>query len=301
MKIRQGKDIVLRWKVLTNGQDVSLEGRNITLVMTTPLGREKVVEHEVEGSVVVARLRGTALTHLGDYTLTLWENRGEEGQTAVDAVNAFELVKYTTMEDGSSSCGNLEEETVDLGVADMIVGIEGPQGPVGPKGEKGDKGDKGDNGDVGPQGPQGPQGEKGEQGRVMTYDDMTEAQKADLASRVPLPEIPDNLATKDDVSEAIAEIDVVAPIVNQTQLAVEIQPNVLNVWGEVRYLELTFADAEEGKANEYMVQFTSGETATTLVLPSTIIWLSAPNIQANKIYQLSIINNLGVIGEFSHE
>jgi hypothetical protein len=114
-------------------------------------------------------------------------------------------------------------------------------------------------------------------------------------------EIPEGYATKDDVSEAIAEIDMVTPIVNQTQLTVEIQPNVLNVWGEVRYLELTFADAEEGKANEYMAQFTSGETATTLVLPSTIVWLSEPNIQANKIYQLSVINNLGVIGEFSNE
>lgn len=207
MKIRQGKDIMLRWKVLTNGQEVSLEGRNIALVMTTPLGREKVVEHDVEGSVVVVRLRGTALTHLGDYTLTLWENRGEEGQTAVDAVNAFELVKYTTMEGGSSSCGNLEEETVDLGVADMIVGIEGPQGPVGPQGEKGETGPQGPQGEPGPQGAQGPKGDTGEQGepgRVMTYDDMTEAQKKDLASRVPLPELPDNIATKDDVSKAVS-------------------------------------------------------------------------------------------------
>jgi hypothetical protein len=195
MKIRQGKDILIRWKVLTNGQDVSLEGRNITLVMTTPLGREKVLEHDVEGSVVVAHLLGKTLMHLGDYTLTLWENRGEEGQTAVDAVNAFELVKYTTMEGGSSSCSNLEEETVDLDVADMIVGIEGPQGPQGQQGEPGEQG---------PQGPKGDTGEQGEPGRVMTYDDMTEAQKKDLASRVPLPEIPDNLATKDDVSEAVS-------------------------------------------------------------------------------------------------
>lgn len=121
MKIRRGKDILLKWKVLTNGQDVSLEGRNITLVMTTPLGREKIVEHEVEGSVVKARLRGTALTHLGDYTLTLWENRGEEGQTAVDAVAAFALVQWSTQEDGGSPCGNLEYEVAELATASMAV------------------------------------------------------------------------------------------------------------------------------------------------------------------------------------
>lgn len=121
MRIRQGKDILLRWKVLTNVQELSLEGRNITLVMTTPVGREKALEHGVEGSVVVARLLGTTLTHLGDYTLTLWENRGKEGQTAVDAVNAFELVKYSTMEDGNPSCGNLEYEVAELSTASMDV------------------------------------------------------------------------------------------------------------------------------------------------------------------------------------
>lgn len=121
MKIRQGKDIVLRWKVLTNGQDVSLGGRNITLVMTTPLGREKIVEHEVEGSVVKAHLLGKTLMQLGDYTLTLWENRGEEGQTAVDAVNAFTLVQYSTQEDNGSPCGNLEYEVAELATANMDV------------------------------------------------------------------------------------------------------------------------------------------------------------------------------------
>lgn len=162
MKIRQGKDIILRWKITTNGEALPLEGRNLTLILSTPNGRERVLSYTTEGDIIITRLFGKEITHLGDYTLTLWENRGEQGQTAVDAVNAFELVKYTTMEDGNSSCGNLEAETVDLGVTDMIVGIEGPQGPVGPQGEKGDKGD------VGPQGPQGPQGEK-----VPVVNDLT--------------------------------------------------------------------------------------------------------------------------------
>lgn len=51
------------------------------------------------------------------------------------------------------------------------------------KGEKGDQGEKGADGE---RGEQGSQGEKGEKGDKMTYDDLTEAEKNDLASRVPV-------------------------------------------------------------------------------------------------------------------
>ena len=86
-----------------------------------------------------------------------------------------------------------------------------------------------------------------------------------------------------------------------TETTASITPNILHVWGEIAELNLTLSEGEEGVVNEYMVQFTSGATATTLTLPDSIVWMSAPSIQANKTYQLSIINNLGVIGEFSHE
>lgn len=76
-------------------------------------------------------------------------------------------------------------------------------------------------------------------------------------------------------------------------------PNVLHTWGTVTALTLTLATPTDNTiVNEYMVQFTSGATATTLSLPSTITWVATPNIQANKTYQVSIINNLGVIAEF---
>ena len=91
------------------------------------------------------------------------------------------------------------------------------------------------------------------------------------------------------------------PIAEQTETTVEIATNVLNVWGEVATLDITLGEPKVGVINEYMFQFTSGATATTLVLPADIKWVSAPNIQANKTYQVSIINNLGVIGEFGDE
>jgi hypothetical protein len=100
----------------------------------------------------------------------------------------------------------------------------------------------------------------------------------------------------DEVEDAIEQ-----PIIQQTETTVAIAPNVLNLWGEVASLDITLAEGTAGVVNEYMFQFTSGATATTLVLPADIKWVSAPNIQANKTYQVSIINNLGVIGEFGDE
>ena len=44
-----------------------------------------------------------------------------------------------------------------------------------------------------------------------------------------------------------------------------------------------------------MFEFVSGETATTLTLPDTIKWAETPSIEANKIYQCSIVNNVGLI------
>lgn len=121
MKIRQGKDIILKWKIATNGEALPLEGRNLTLILSTPNGRERVLSYTTEGDTISTRLFGKEITLLGDYTLTLWENKGEQGQTAVDAVNAFELVKYTTMEDENPSCGNLEYEVAELATASMDV------------------------------------------------------------------------------------------------------------------------------------------------------------------------------------
>ena len=75
-------------------------------------------------------------------------------------------------------------------------------------------------------------------------------------------------------------------------------PNVLHVWDEVAELSLTLANPTDTNiANEYLFQFTSGATATTLTLPDTIKWANdAPiDIAENMIYQVSILNNCGTI------
>lgn len=84
-------------------------------------------------------------------------------------------------------------------------------------------------------------------------------------------------------------------IINQTETTVTINPNVLNVWGEVSTLTITLAEADPTKYNEYMIQFVSGASPTTLTLPATVSWLNDAEIEANTTYQISIVNNLGIM------
>ena len=79
-------------------------------------------------------------------------------------------------------------------------------------------------------------------------------------------------------------------------------PNTFHVWDEVASLDLSFGSETSGVANEYLFQFTSGATATTLTLPSDIKWAndSAPTIAENMIYQISVLKGLASVLEFSN-
>lgn len=55
-----------------------------------------------------------------------------------------------------------------------------------------------------------------------------------------------------------------------------------------------YIDLAEG--NEGIFQFTCGSTPVTLVMPSTVKWINEPTIEANKTYQVSVLNNIAVIG-----
>lgn len=78
-------------------------------------------------------------------------------------------------------------------------------------------------------------------------------------------------------------------------------PNTFHVWDEVTSLTLNFGNETSGVANEYLFQFTSGSTATSLTLPNSIKWVSgsAPTIGANMIYQVSVLRGLASVLEFT--
>lgn len=76
--------------------------------------------------------------------------------------------------------------------------------------------------------------------------------------------------------------------------AVTLDPNKFYVFGEVAALDVSFASGTAGQVNEYHFAFTSGSTATELSLPADVLMPSIFSIEADHIYEVSIINNNGV-------
>ena len=79
-------------------------------------------------------------------------------------------------------------------------------------------------------------------------------------------------------------------------------PNIFHVWGQVASLTLNLGAETSGVVNEYIFQFTSGSTATSLTLPNDIKWANdnVPTIEANMTYQVSILYGLACILEFNN-
>lgn len=85
------------------------------------------------------------------------------------------------------------------------------------------------------------------------------------------------------------------PIIDHTDIVATIQPNVLNRWGEAASLTINFAESDTKKVAEYMVEFISGEVPTTLSLPEEVKFPYDVEIEANMKYQLSVVDNVGLI------
>ena len=86
-------------------------------------------------------------------------------------------------------------------------------------------------------------------------------------------------------------------IVQQSESSVAINPNVLNVWGEISSLAITFTAGSSGEVNEYMFQFTCpSDATTTLTLPGTVRWANDDSLDpdAGFTYQVSIVDNLAI-------
>lgn len=117
-RIRIGKDIAIRWHItLPEDNNSLLSDMDLAIAMKDPKGLSIAIkDYNVVGNDLLIGLKGTTFAWLGNYTLTLWKNKGKDGQTVVDAVNAFTLVNSTDKETDENSTGSgvLEIKTVDL-------------------------------------------------------------------------------------------------------------------------------------------------------------------------------------------
>jgi len=190
-RYRIHKDILNRLKVTTNKEEVALAGRDITVHLVDPNGCAMTMDYTIVDDVKLEFVYfGTQHKLLGTYRLVVWENYRKVGMTAVDCLDAFRLVPYSTMEGGEDPEGldtEVNELELDLhtaergadgvGVADIkfnadyTMTISLTDGTTytspslrGEKGEKGDTGSTGPQGEKGDTGATGPQGEKGDTG-----------------------------------------------------------------------------------------------------------------------------------------
>lgn len=123
-RIRIGKDIEIHWPILTNGQQVALEGRDLRLFVHLPSHMDIPVDFTTEGNTAIFTISGAMQKSIGVYRLTMWENLQKRGQTAVDYCKAFELVPTTLLEGGEDE-SNLITETINLEASSLVVGLPG--------------------------------------------------------------------------------------------------------------------------------------------------------------------------------
>lgn len=108
-----------------------------------------------------------------------------------------------------------------------------------------------------------------------------------------------------EISQRQVELEklAVTPVVDCTDSQdtnYTLSPNKKYIFGTKSTLTITLEQPTDTTiVNHYYFEFTSGSTATTLSLPASIKWTSEPSIKSNKIYQISIENNLGVIQEWT--
>lgn len=86
----------------------------------------------------------------------------------------------------------------------------------------------------------------------------------------------------------------VYPTVQMTATTASIDPNKMYVWGEVASLNISLNAGEQGVANVYFLEFYSGSTPTTLVLPASVTDVRG-TILANTLMNVAILNGIAYI------
>lgn len=125
-KIRIGKDIKIRWGVTIEGEVADPAVYDLTLELRDAFGSAvEVAQPTLVDGLLETTFFGKDHKRTGAYRLTLWLNKGKEGQSVVDACDAFTLVSCSCDEGG---VGDLDLEVVDVATASLDVGGSGGGG-----------------------------------------------------------------------------------------------------------------------------------------------------------------------------
>ena len=172
-KIRIGNDIHIQWSILNNGQPFSLEGKDVRILLKTPAGIKQIEDYEIHGNKITWVFYGKNQKSLGVYSITLKINDGAEGMATIDACDFVQLVRCSCQESGKDA-ENVTTEPLSLTSSFAYVGGGSSYDDSELRTEIAKKADK-------------------------EYVDTAVSEKVDAAL--------EGYATKEEVSKAIAEID----------------------------------------------------------------------------------------------
>ena len=88
-------------------------------------------------------------------------------------------------------------------------------------------------------------------------------------------------------------------VISGSSVSQELTENEFYVFGTMTSLTITLATpADANIINEYHFRFTSGSTATVLTLPNSVTMPSGFQVEASKVYEISIIDNYGTVSSW---
>ena len=93
-------------------------------------------------------------------------------------------------------------------------------------------------------------------------------------------------------------------LITSTESQMILSPNIYyrNTSTNLTSLSITFNTngVNDTILNEYFVEFTTSSSGTTLSFPSSVKWENGevPEFESSSTYQVSIVNNLGVVVKF---
>ena len=133
-RIRLGKDISVRWKILVNGLETDISDFDLSIELEDAYGiKTDITDFTVtDGCYIEFMLYADQMKNLGKYILTLWLNKGKTGQSVLDHRFVFDLVKYTDLEnddiddnfkitENMNLTGNLESFTQGEVIGDYVT------------------------------------------------------------------------------------------------------------------------------------------------------------------------------------
>lgn len=86
------------------------------------------------------------------------------------------------------------------------------------------------------------------------------------------------------------------PVVETSEASVTLEPGkYYNLTGSGASLTLLFAQEQPGRKGLYCGTFYSGTPAKNLNVPASIKWVNGLNVEADKQYQFSVLDNVGVM------